>query len=67
MNDQQLRELFRKLDVDGNGYIEASDYRRSLRGYASHSEIRAKIHSMDENFVIKTNGDYMWIKADRKY
>ena len=23
--------------------------------------------SMDENFVIKTNGHYMWIKADRKY
>lgn len=23
--------------------------------------------SMDENFVIKTNGHYMWIKADREY
>ena len=49
MNEEELKKLFKKMDKTGSGFIEAEDYRRSLRGYASRREIQQKIHQMDDN------------------
>ena len=42
-------ELFNKMDRDGSGYIDAKDYRRVLRGYATNQDIRARILNMDDD------------------
>ena len=47
MDQDTLRVLFDKLDRDGSGAIDAHEYRRSLRGYATNEAVRAKILSMD--------------------
>ena len=49
MRPDTLRELFNKMDRDGSGYIDAKDYRRVLRGYATNQDIRARILNMDDD------------------
>lgn len=47
MPHNPLRALFDKMDRDKSGTIDAHEYRRSLRGYATNESVRAKIMSMD--------------------
>ena len=49
MNEGTLRALFDKMDRDGSGTIDAHEYRKSLRGYATNENVRAKILSMDQD------------------
>lgn len=49
MSQQQLRNLFQKMDKTNTGFISTEDYRRSLAGYACQREIRDRILQMDDN------------------
>ena len=46
-----FRQLFDKMDTNRSGFIEAHDYRRTLRAYASEEEIQ-RLVSLDD-----INGD----------
>ena len=47
MNQDPLRTLFERLDTNGSGFIEASDYRRVLHAWVTDQDIRDRILKMD--------------------
>jgi len=49
MHETDRRALFAKMDTDGSGFIDASDYRRILKGWATNRAVRDRILRMDTN------------------
>ena len=47
MTEEQLIDLFQKLDISNTGFITMADYRRTLKGYATEQGIRDTILEMD--------------------
>ena len=49
MSQEQLRNLFNKMDKSNTGFISVEDYQRSLAGYACKKDSRRKVLEMDDN------------------
>ena len=47
--EAELQDMINEIDADGSGTIDAHEYRKSLRGYATNENVRAKIQSMEQD------------------